>query len=47
MEIFSHRFRAMGGPCEVRLHAADTARAQAWSRAAEAEVLRLEQRYSR
>lgn len=47
MEIFSHRFKAMGGPCEVRLHAPDAARAQAWSRAAEAEVLRLEQRYSR
>lgn len=47
METFSHRFKAMGGPCEVRLHAPDAARAQVWSRAAEAEVLRLEQRYSR
>jgi FAD:protein FMN transferase len=47
MEIFSHRFKAMGGPCEVRLHAADAAHAETWARAAEAEVLRLEACYSR
>ncbi len=47
MKIFSHRFRAMGGPCELRLYSADQAQAKAAINAAKAEVLRLERRYSR
>jgi thiamine biosynthesis lipoprotein len=39
-----HRFRAMGSPCELRLHGP---RAEAAARAARAEVLRLEAKYSR
>lgn len=47
MEVFSHSFKAMGGPCEVRLYAPDRARADRYADAAKAEILRLEQRYSR
>ncbi|MEF7615101.1 FAD:protein FMN transferase [Aquincola sp. MAHUQ-54] len=42
-----HAFRAMGGPCEVRLQADDPALAARAARAAEAEVRRLEARFSR
>jgi thiamine biosynthesis lipoprotein len=38
------RFKAMGSPCELRLHGA---RAEAAARAAQAEVARLEAKYSR
>lgn len=47
MEPFASSFRAMGGPCEVRVHAPDPARAKAWLDQAEAEVRRLEAKYSR
>ncbi len=47
MEVFSYSFKAMGGPCEVRLYAPDRARADAYADVAKAEILRLEQRYSR
>ncbi|WP_029920290.1 FAD:protein FMN transferase, partial [Nevskia soli] len=47
MEVFSYRFKAMGGPCEVRLHADDRAQADRHAAVAKAEILRLEQRYSR
>jgi thiamine biosynthesis lipoprotein len=47
MDIFSHTFKAMGGPCEVRLYAPNAARAQACAAAAQAEILRLERKYSR
>jgi len=47
MEPHSHRFKAMGGPCELRLYAADAASATRYAGAAEAEILRLERLYSR
>jgi len=47
MRVFAQRFKAMGGPCELRLYAPDAAHAESWSGAAQAEILRLEQRYSR
>jgi thiamine biosynthesis lipoprotein len=47
MNVFSQGFKAMGGPCEVRLYAADAVHAETWAAAAKAEILRLEQRYSR
>ena len=47
MEVFSHQFKAMGGPCELRLYAPDRVRADQYAAAARAEILRLEQRYSR
>jgi thiamine biosynthesis lipoprotein len=45
--LFKHPFVAMGGPCELRLHAADEESAARAARAAIAEVLRLHERYSR
>ncbi|MDR3416402.1 MAG: FAD:protein FMN transferase [Nevskia sp.] len=47
MECHGFRFHAMGGPCEIRLYAADRAGAEAAAERGKAEVLRLEQRYSR
>ena len=47
MEVFSYRFKAMGGPCEVRLYAGDPAQADRHAAVAKAEIRRLEQRYSR
>ena len=47
MEVFSYSFKAMGGPCEVRLYAPERERADRYAEAARAEILRLEQRYSR
>ena len=47
MKVFSYSFKAMGGPCEVRLYAPNRARADLHADAAKAEILRLEQRYSR
>lgn len=47
MEVFSYRFKAMGGPCEVRLYAGDRTQADRHAAVAKTEILRLEQRYSR
>ena len=47
MRHFDHRFRAMGGPCRLRFDCADEAAAARAIAAAEAEVGRLEQKYSR
>src|SRR5258708_30195362 len=47
MRLLCHPFRAMGGPCEVRLYAAGDALAERAALAAEAEVRRLEVPYSR
>jgi thiamine biosynthesis lipoprotein len=44
---YDHRFRAMGGPCRLRLDCADEARATRAIAAAEAEARRLESKYSR
>ncbi len=44
---FDHRFRAMGGPCRLRFDCSDDARAARAIAACEAEVGRLEQKYSR
>lgn len=46
MTLQRHRFTAMGGPCELLLYGADAEAARAFA-AAEAEVRRLEARYSR
>ena len=42
-----HRFHAMGGPNSLQLHAVDAASAQRAAAAAQAEVLRIEAKYSR
>jgi thiamine biosynthesis lipoprotein len=47
MHLFTQRFKAMGGPCELRLYAADAASAARYAGAAEDEILRLERLYSR
>ena len=47
MQRFEHSFTAMGGPCRLRLDCIHTDTAQAAVRAAEAEVRRLERKYSR
>jgi len=47
MRLHTRSFKAMGGPCELRLYAPDAACAERCSGAAQAEILRLEQRYSR
>lgn len=47
MPGFDHQFRAMGGPGRLRFECADDALAGRAIAAAEAEVLRLEQKYSR
>ncbi|MGH0033532.1 MAG: FAD:protein FMN transferase [Myxococcota bacterium] len=47
MDAYARSFRAMGGPCEVRVHAPDPALAEEWLCAAEGEVRRLEAKYSR
>jgi thiamine biosynthesis lipoprotein len=44
---FDHQFVAMGGPCHLRLDCEDDATAQLAIVVAEAEVRRLEQKYSR
>ena len=44
---FIFEFKAMASRCEVRLHAPDSATAQAWADAAIAEVRRIEAKYSR
>ncbi len=40
-------FRAMGGPCELRLYAPEEAEARRVAQAAQAEVMRLESHYTR
>ena len=47
MEPFAFAFRAMGSPCEIRLHAASREAAWEVAAAAIAEVGRLERKYSR
>lgn len=47
MRLFRYPFTAMGSPCELQLYAADAARANGAAARAEAEVRRLEARYSR
>ena len=47
MQRFEHRFSAMGGPCRLVLDHADEGRSLKAIAAAEAEVRRLEQKYSR
>jgi thiamine biosynthesis lipoprotein len=44
---FDHRFRAMGGPCRLRFDCEDDALASAVIAEVEAEVQRLEKKYSR
>ncbi len=45
--LFDHDFRAMGGPCRLRFACADDALAARVIAAAETEIRRLEQKYSR
>jgi thiamine biosynthesis lipoprotein len=47
LNLVRHPFTAMGGPCELQLYADSPALAQAAFAAGEAEVRRLEARYSR
>jgi FAD:protein FMN transferase len=47
MQKIDHQFKAMGGPCRLRLECADGAVGGRAVAAAEAEVRRLEQKYSR
>ena len=47
MQRIEHSFKAMGGPCRLRLEVEDPAIAEAAIAAAVAEVDRLEQKYSR
>lgn len=44
---FHHRFRAMGGPCHLHIRTDSEQQAQSLFAAMEAEVRRLEQKYSR
>lgn len=45
--LHRHAFRALGSPCEIQLYAEDAARAAQLFELAVADVLRIEQRYSR
>jgi FAD:protein FMN transferase len=47
LKLGRHPFKAMGGPCELQLYADSAATARAALAAAEAEVRRLETKYSR
>lgn len=47
MNSVDHRFKAMGGPCRLRFDCVDDALAGKAAAAAEAEVRRLEHKYSR
>jgi len=47
LPLFEHQFRAMGGPCRLRFACADDGLAGRVITAAETEVRRLEQKYSR
>ena len=47
MVRIEHKFVAMGGPCRIRLDSENTLQAQAALQAAQLEVQRLEQKFSR
>lgn len=47
MQLYRHRFKAMGSPCEIQLYAADQADAERVANSAIADIRRLEARYSR
>ncbi len=47
MQRVEHSFKAMGGPCRLRLELDDAVRAETAIAAAVAEVQRLERKYSR
>ncbi|MDE2511287.1 MAG: FAD:protein FMN transferase [Elusimicrobia bacterium] len=47
LERYSHSFTAMASPCAIHLYTDDVRRARAAAEAAEAEVRRIESRYSR
>jgi len=47
VEAFRFPFRAMGSPCALHLHAPDAATAERLAREAQAEVARLERKYTR
>lgn len=47
MQLYRHRFKAMGSPCEIQLYAANQADADRVANSAIADVRRLEARYSR
>lgn len=47
MQLHSHSFRALGGPCAIRLYGSDEYRCASAARAAETEIRRIEAKYSR
>jgi len=47
MPLFGFRFRAMGSPCELKLHGASRAALEPIARRASREIARLELKYSR
>src|ERR1700756_3839465 len=47
MPLFSHSFFAMGSDCTVHFFADSTAQFEQFALAAEAEIVRIERRYSR
>lgn len=46
-QLYVHRAHRLGGPCAIHVYAADAARATQVLQAADAELLRIETRYSR
>lgn len=47
LHLFTHRFTAMGSPCEIQLYAPDALSANNITHTCMADIQRLEQRYSR
>jgi len=47
MELHNYPFKAMGGPCQVKLYANSKTEADAWATIAIDEIARLEKKYSR
>jgi thiamine biosynthesis lipoprotein len=47
MALHRFRFKAMGCPCELQLHAGTGRDARAWAASARGEIARLERKYSR
>lgn len=47
MKRYTYTFRALGGPCSLRLYAASDAAADTAADAARAEIVRIEHKYSR
>jgi len=47
MALHTFRFKAMGCPCALRIHADSPRTARAWAASARGEIERLEQKYSR